>query len=107
MERQSKQQQALQRGELKWFAGKIKMGKRRGDIVNFVCQGFKVYFPAGEDAVSKRMPGLNRAKRSRWQGNIAQTYTLQQSVLMGVPSGCRIIHYPIFRNFDALALFFI
>lgn len=105
MERQSEQQQALQKGELEWFAGKIKMfsekeqkailasayafaehdlilqpsitiqpnemcsqqelmyyvysafsnmSKKRSDIVSFLCQVFKAYFPAGESAVSKR-----------------------------------------------------
>lgn len=116
MERQSEQQQALQKGELEWFAGKIKMfseeeqkailasayafaehdlilqpsitiqpnemcsqqelmyyvysafsnmGKKRSDIVNFLCQVFKAYFPAGESAVSKKMPGLDKVKEKR------------------------------------------
>ena len=104
MERQSEQQQALQKGELEWFAGKIKMfskeeqkailasayafaehdlilppsitiqpndmcsqqelmycvysvfsnmGKKRSDIVNFLCQVFKAYFPAGEICIKE------------------------------------------------------
>ena len=115
MERQSKQQQALQKGELEWFAGKIKMfseeeqkailasayafaehdlilppsitvqnemcsqqelmyyvysafsnmGKKRSDIVSFLCQVFKSYFPAGEASVSKKMPGLDKVKERR------------------------------------------
>ncbi len=116
MECQSEQQQALQKGELEWFAGKIKMfseeeqkailasayaftehdlilppsitvqpnemcsqqelmyfvysafsnmGKKRSDIVNFLCQVFKAYFPAGESAVSKKMPGLDKVKEKR------------------------------------------
>ena len=116
MERQSEQQQALQKGELEWFAGKIKMfseeeqkailasayafaehdlilppsitiqpnemcsqqelmyfvysafsnmGKKRSDIVSFLCQVFKTYFPAGESAVSKKMPGLDKVKERR------------------------------------------
>ncbi|MDM8154283.1 hypothetical protein QUW14_08170 [Bacteroides gallinaceum] len=115
MERQSKQQQTLQKGELEWFAGKIKMfseeeqkailasayafaehdlilppsitvqnemcsqqelmyyvysafsnmGKKRSDIVSFLCQVFKAYFPAGESAVSKKMPGLDKVKEKR------------------------------------------
>lgn len=116
MERQSEQQPALQKGELEWFAGKIKMfseeeqkailasayafaehdlilqpsitiqpnemcsqqelmyyvysafsnmGKKRSDIVNFLCQVFKAYFPAGESAVSKKMPGLDKVKEKR------------------------------------------
>ena len=105
MERQSEQQQALQKGELEWFAGKIKMfseeeqktilasayafaehnlilppsitvqpnemcsqqelmyyvysafsnmSKKRSDIVSFLSQVFKIYFPAGEASVSKK-----------------------------------------------------
>lgn len=115
MERQSKQQQTLQKGELEWFAGKIKMfseeeqkailasayafaehdlilppsitvqnemcsqqelmyyvysafsnmGKKRSDIVSFLCQVFKSYFPAGEASVSKKMPGLDKVKERR------------------------------------------
>lgn len=116
MERQSKQQHALQKGELEWFAGKIKMfsekeqkailacaysfaehdlvlppsitiqpnemcsqqelmyfvysafsnmGKKRSDIVSFLCQVFKTYFPAGESFVSKKMPGLDKVKERR------------------------------------------
>ena len=120
MERQSKQQQTLQKGELEWFAGKIKMfseeeqkailasayafaehdlilppsitvqpnemcsqqelmyfvysafsnmGKKRSDIVSFLCQVFKAYFPAGESAVSKKMPGLDKVKERREKEN--------------------------------------
>jgi hypothetical protein len=116
MERQSEQQQALQKGELEWFAGKIQMfseeeqkailassyafaehdlilppsitiqpndmcsqqelmyyvysafsnmGKKRCDIVSFLCQVFKAYFPAGESSVSKKMPGLDKVKERR------------------------------------------
>ena len=116
MERQSEQQQALQEGELEWFAGKIKMfseeeqkailasayafaehdlilppsitvqpnemcsqqelmyyvysafsnmGKKRSDIVSFLCLVFKAYFPAGEASVSKKMPGLDKVKERR------------------------------------------
>ena len=115
MERQS-EQQALQEGELEWFAGKIKMfseeeqkailasayafaehdlvlppsitvqpnemcsqqelmycvysafsniGKKRSEIVSFLCQVFKAYFPAGEISVSKKMPGLDKVKERR------------------------------------------
>ena len=128
MERQSEQQQALQKGELEWFAGKIKMfseeeqkvfseeeqkvilasayafaehdlilqpsitiqpnemcsqqelmyyvysafsnmGKKRSDIVSFLCQVFKAYFPAGESSVSKKMPGLDKVRERREKEN--------------------------------------
>ena len=110
------EQQALQKGELEWLAGKIKMfseeeqkailasayafaehdlilppsitiqpndmcsqqelmyfvysafsniGKKRSDIVTFLCQVFKAYFPAGESSVSKKMPGLDKVKERR------------------------------------------
>ena len=124
MERQSEQQQALQKGELEWFAGKIKMfseeeqkailssayafaehdlilqpsitiqpnemcsqqelmyyvystfsniGKKRSDIVSFLCQVFKAYFPAGESAVSKKMPGLDKVKERREKEKDSET----------------------------------
>lgn len=124
MERQSKQQQALQKGELEWFAGKIKMfseeeqkailasayaftehdlilppsitiqpnemcsqqelmyyaysafsnmGKKRSDIVSFLCQVFKAYFPAGESSVSKKMPGLDKVKERREKEKDSET----------------------------------
>ena len=114
MERQSEQQQALQKGELEWFAGKIKMfseeeqkailasayaftehdlilppsitiqpnemcsqqelmyyaysafsnmGKKRSDIVSFLCQVFKAYFPAGESSVQRRCRDWIRLRR--------------------------------------------
>lgn len=116
MERQSEQQQALQKGELEWFAGKIKMfseeeqkailacacafaehdliiapsisiqqkdtcsqqdlmyfvcsaffnmGKKRNDIVSFLYKVFPLYFPAGESALAKKMPGQERVKERR------------------------------------------
>ena len=105
MERQSEQQQALQKGELEWFAGKIKMfseeeqkailasayafaehnlilppsitfsnmGKKRSDIVSFLCQVFKAYFPAGESSVSKKMPGLDKVKERREKEKDSET----------------------------------
>ena len=99
MERQSEQQQALQEGELEWFAGKIKMfseeeqkailasayaafsniGKKRSDIVSFLCQVFKAYFPAGESAVSKKMPGLDKIKKRREKENNASKLSSEKS----------------------------
>ena len=127
MERQSEQQQALQKGELEWFAGKIKMfseeeqkailssayaftehdlilppsitvlpnemcsqqelmyyvysafsnmGKKRSDIVSFLCQVFKAYFPAGEASVSKKMPGLDKVKERREKDISSSKYIL-------------------------------
>ena len=41
------------------------IGKKRSDIVNFLCQVFKAYFPAGESSVSKKMPRLDKVKEKR------------------------------------------
>lgn len=116
MEHQNEKQQSVQKEELEWFAGKIKMfseeeqkailasayafaehdlvlppsitvqpnemcsqqelmycvysafsniGKKRSDIVSFLCQVFKAYFPAGESSVSKKIPGLDKVKERR------------------------------------------
>lgn len=116
MEHQNEKQQSIQKEELEWFAGKVKMfsedeqkailassyafaehdlilppsitiqpnemcsqqelmyyvysafsnmGKKRSDIVSFLCQVFKTYFPAGESFVSKKMPGLDKVKERR------------------------------------------
>lgn len=120
MEHQNEKQQSIQKEELEWFAGKIKMfseeeqkailasayafaehdlvlppsitvqpnemcsqqelmycvysafsniGKKRSDIVSFLCQVFKAYFPAGESSVSKKMPGLDKVKERREKEN--------------------------------------
>ena len=45
------------------------MGKKRSDIVNFLCQIFKAYFPTGENSVSKKMPGLDKVKERREKEN--------------------------------------
>ena len=116
MEHQNEKQQSIQKEELEWFAGKIKMfsedeqkailasayafaehnlilppsiivqlnetcsqqelmylvysafsnmGKKRSDIVSFLYQVFKAYFPAGESTLSKKMPGLDKVKEKR------------------------------------------
>ena len=116
MEHQNEKQQSIQKEELEWFAGKIKMfsedeqkailasayafaehnlilppsmtiqpkeecsqqelmyfvyssfsniGKKRSDIVSFLYQVFKAYFPAGESTLSKKMPGLDKVKERR------------------------------------------
>ena len=41
------------------------IGKKRSDIVSFLCQVFKAYFSAGESSVSKKMPGLGKVKEKR------------------------------------------
>lgn len=41
------------------------MGKKRSDIVSFLYKVFPLYFPAGESALAKKMPGLERVKERR------------------------------------------
>lgn len=41
------------------------MGKKRSDIVGFLYKMFPLYFPAGESALAKKMPGLERVKERR------------------------------------------
>lgn len=116
MEHQNEKQQSVQKEELEWFAGKIKMfcedeqkailasayafaehnlilplsitiqpkeecsqqelmyfvysafsnmGKKRSDIVSFLYQVFKAYFPAGESTLSKKLPGLDKVREKR------------------------------------------
>ena len=45
------------------------IGKKRSEIVSFLCQIFKAYFPAGESSVSKKMPGLDKVKDRREKEN--------------------------------------
>ncbi|HJK02588.1 MAG TPA: hypothetical protein O0W91_05005, partial [Methanocorpusculum sp.] len=46
------------------------IGKKRSDIVSFLCQVFKAYFPAGESVASKKMPGLDKVKERREKENL-------------------------------------
>ena len=43
------------------------MGKKRNDndIVSFLYKVFPLYFPAGESALAKKMPGQERVKERR------------------------------------------
>ena len=41
------------------------MGKKRSDIVSFLIQVFPLYFPAGENVLAKKMPGLEKVKERR------------------------------------------
>lgn len=41
------------------------MGKKRNDIVGFLYKVFPLYFPAGESALAKKMPGLEKVKERR------------------------------------------
>ena len=38
------------------------MGKKRNNIVSFLFQVFPLYFPAGESALAKKMPGLEKVR---------------------------------------------
>lgn len=41
------------------------MGKKRNDIVSFLYKVFPLYFPAGEGALAKKMPGLEKVRERR------------------------------------------
>ena len=41
------------------------MGKKRSDIVSFLYRVFPLYFPAGESALAKKMPGLEQVRERR------------------------------------------
>ena len=45
------------------------MGKKRSDIVSFLYKVFPLYFPAGESALSKKMPGVEKVKEMREKEN--------------------------------------
>ena len=45
------------------------MGKKRSDIVNFLYKVFPLYFPAGESALAKKMPGVEKVKEIREKEN--------------------------------------
>ena len=93
LEHQNEKQQALRQRELEWLAGKIKMfteeeqeaketcsqqelmyfvcsafynmDKSRSEVVGFLYKVFPLYFPAGESALAKKMPGLEKVKERR------------------------------------------
>lgn len=41
------------------------MGKKRNDIVSFLYKVFPLYFPAGESALTKKMPELEKVRERR------------------------------------------
>ena len=45
------------------------MGKKRNDIASFLYKVFPIYFPAGESALAKKMPGLEKVKERREKEN--------------------------------------
>ena len=57
--------------ELMYFVCSIffNMGKKRSDIAGFLYKVFPLYFPAGESALAKKMPGLERVKEKREKEN--------------------------------------
>lgn len=50
--------------ELMYFVCSVffNMDKKRSDIVSFLFQVFPLYFPAGENALAKKMPGLEKVR---------------------------------------------
>ena len=61
------QQDTCSQQELMYFicSAFFNMGKKRSDIVSFLFQVFPLYFPAGESALAKKMPGLEKVKEKR------------------------------------------
>ena len=45
------------------------MGKKRNNIVSFLYRVFPLYFPAGESALAKKMPGLEKVREKREKEN--------------------------------------
>lgn len=45
------------------------IGKKHNDIVSFLFQVFPLYFPAGESALAKKMPGLEKVREKREKEN--------------------------------------
>lgn len=41
------------------------MGKKRNDIVSFLYKVFPIYFPAGENVLAKKMPGVDKVRERR------------------------------------------
>ena len=65
------QQDTCSQQELMYFicSAFFNMGKKRNDIVSFLFQVFPLYFPAGESALAKKMPGLEKVKERREKEN--------------------------------------
>lgn len=58
---------ACSQQELMYFvcSAFFNMSKKRNDIVSFLIQVFPLYFPAGESALAKKMPGLEKVREKR------------------------------------------
>ena len=65
------QQDTCSQQELMYFicSAFFNMGKKLNDIVSFLFQVFPLYFPAGESALAKKMPGLEKVKERREKEN--------------------------------------
>ena len=57
--------------ELTYFVCSVffNMNKKRSDIVSFLYKIFPLYFPAGEIALAKKMPGLEKVRERREKEN--------------------------------------
>lgn len=65
------QQDTCSQQELMYFicSAFFNMGKKRSDIVSFLYKVFPLYFPAGESALAKKMPGVEKVKEIREKEN--------------------------------------
>lgn len=61
------QQNTCSQQELMYFicSAFFNMGKKRSDIISFLFQVFPLYFPARENALAKKMPGLEKVRERR------------------------------------------
>lgn len=57
--------------ELMYFVSSafFNIGKSRSDIVSFLYKVFPLYFPAGENVLAKKMPGLDKVREKREKEN--------------------------------------
>ena len=51
------------------YSAFFNMSKKRYDIVSFLIQVFPLYFPAGENALAKKMPGVEKVKEMKEKEN--------------------------------------
>ncbi|WP_373233853.1 hypothetical protein [Bacteroides thetaiotaomicron] len=65
------QQNTCSQQELMYFicSAFFNIGKKRSDIVSFLYKVFPLYFPAGESALAKKMPGVEKVKEIREKEN--------------------------------------
>lgn len=56
------------------------MDKSRSEVVGFLYKVFPLYFPAGESALAKKMPGLEKVKERREKKTLRNKYLNYQNM---------------------------